>query len=88
VLFLGVYSKRLEGSYIVTEYLAKGDLQSLLQAEKNFTIEQLLQMYSISTKRTHQLRAIDTASGMNYLHNNKIVHRDLACRNLLGKVGF
>jgi len=52
--------------------MSKGSLDTLLQNEgKNFSLIQLLQL------------AKDAAAGCNYLSSSRIIHRDLALRNLL-----
>eukprot|EP01117_Protostelium_nocturnum_P007334 TRINITY_DN2624_c0_g1_i1.p1 TRINITY_DN2624_c0_g1~~TRINITY_DN2624_c0_g1_i1.p1 ORF type:complete len:1555 (-),score=571.21 TRINITY_DN2624_c0_g1_i1:63-4487(-) len=60
--------------YIVTEYMEKGSLKTMLAKEKKRLNWQLV------------LRmALDIASGMNYLHSYKpiIIHRDLKTGNIL-----
>jgi len=72
VHFLGIY--RNEGSdYLVTEHLPNGSLDIFIQkhSEEDISVPMLIQM------------AIDAASGMNYLHTQNIIHRDLSGRNLL-----
>jgi serine/threonine protein kinase len=54
------------------EYLSKGSLDKVLIIEKD-----LLKIEDLITFSKH------TAAGMQYLEENKIVHRDLALRNLL-----
>lgn len=57
---------------IVTEYMTKGDLRTYISNEENrITMRDLFAF------------AYDIASGMQYLHSKKYIHRDLACRNCL-----
>jgi len=72
VRFFGIHSTSNEEHFLVMEYMRKGSLDGVLQTEKNqLNLVDLLSM----TK--------DAASGMVYLHQKGIVHRDLALRNLL-----
>lgn len=59
--------------YMVTEYMANGNLVDLLRSRGRHQLErpQLMQF------------AIDICSGMCYLESRHIVHRDLAARNVL-----
>jgi hypothetical protein len=68
--FLGLYQSPEKKMYIVTEYMEKG---SLLDYVKRQTLanDQLFKM------------AKNICSGMTYLEENKILHRDLSCRNCL-----
>ncbi|ULU03781.1 hypothetical protein L3Y34_016921 [Caenorhabditis briggsae] len=63
-----------DGLKIVTIYRPLGDLHSFLQLHKETlgAREQILYCYQI-------------ASGMRYLHEQRVVHRDLAARNVLVK---
>ncbi len=57
---------------MVTEYMAKGSLVSVLRDEKEkITTRDLLNM------------AKSAAAGMSYLEGKGVIHRDLAARNLL-----
>lgn len=57
---------------IVTEYMPRGSLYDYLHKQKGtFKLPSLLKV------------AIDVSKGMNYLHKNKILHRDLKAANLL-----
>lgn len=69
-MFLGVFSNDQNEHFLVTEFLSKGDLLSIIRTEK-LEIPILIDM------------AKQAAAGMSYLHSKGIVHRDLALRNLL-----
>lgn len=57
---------------IVTEFMAKGSLYNFLHKQKGvFKLPSLIKV------------AIDVSKGMNYLHQNNIIHRDLKTANLL-----
>lgn len=57
---------------IVTEFMARGSVYDFLHKQKGvFKLPSLLKV------------AIDVSKGMNYLHQNKIIHRDLKTANLL-----
>ncbi|GAV78579.1 ACT domain-containing protein/Pkinase_Tyr domain-containing protein [Cephalotus follicularis] len=57
---------------IVTEFMAKGSIYDFLHKQKGvFKLPSLLKV------------AIDVSKGMNYLHQNNIIHRDLKTANLL-----
>jgi len=60
-----------QGVDIVLEYIAGGSIRSLLDKFNSFT-EHLVKLY------TRQI-----VDGINYLHKNGIIHRDLKCANLL-----
>eukprot|EP01119_Soliformovum_irregulare_P014377 TRINITY_DN3931_c0_g1_i3.p1 TRINITY_DN3931_c0_g1~~TRINITY_DN3931_c0_g1_i3.p1 ORF type:complete len:683 (+),score=170.64 TRINITY_DN3931_c0_g1_i3:117-2051(+) len=70
VRFLGLFLQE-EKIYIVTEFMARGSLLSLLRAETEVVRSRLIQM------------AIDICAGMKYLESQKIIHRDLSARNVL-----
>jgi abelson tyrosine-protein kinase 1 len=68
--FLGF--SELDGDiYMITPYMKHGSLIDYLRSNSQIAMEQRLQM------------ATHIAIGMNYLANNDICHRDLACRNCL-----
>ena len=56
---------------IVTEFMNQGDLLHLLQTEAEITNKQLVEFCQ------------QISLGMEYLHSRDILHRDLACRNIL-----
>ncbi|XP_065880826.1 serine/threonine-protein kinase STY46-like isoform X2 [Euphorbia lathyris] len=57
---------------IVTEFMCGGSMFDFLRKQKQvFNLQSLLRV------------AIDVAKGMNYLHENNIIHRDLKAANLL-----
>lgn len=57
---------------IVTEFMARGSIYDFLHKQKGvFQLPSLLKV------------AIDVSKGMNYLHQNNIIHRDLKTANLL-----
>ncbi|KAL9659899.1 hypothetical protein QQ045_024709 [Rhodiola kirilowii] len=57
---------------IVTEFMSRGSLYDFLHKQKGkFDLPTLLKV------------AIDASKGMNYLHQNNIIHRDLKTANLL-----
>ncbi|XP_078054243.1 megakaryocyte-associated tyrosine-protein kinase [Mustelus asterias] len=61
------------GLYIVTEFMAKGNLVNYLRTRGRtvVTLKQLIQF------------GLDICEGMEYLESKKLVHRDLAARNIL-----
>jgi len=72
VRFFGIHTTSNGEHFLVMEYMRKGSLDGVLQTEKNQIF--LLDLLSMTK---------DAASGMVYLHEQGIVHRDLALRNLL-----
>jgi hypothetical protein len=71
VQFLGACT-RTPNLCIVTEFMAKGSVYNFLHKQKGvFKLSTLLKV------------AIDVSKGMNYLHQNNIIHRDLKTANLL-----
>jgi len=55
----------------VSDYMPRGDLLQLLRSGHRVTKRRVAQF------------ALDTALGVLHLHRHGVVHRDLACRNLL-----
>ncbi|KAJ0085298.1 hypothetical protein Patl1_09466 [Pistacia atlantica] len=71
VQFIGACS-RPPKLCIVTEFMSGGSMYDFLQKQKGgFKLPSLLRI------------AIDISMGMNYLHQNNIIHRDLKAANLL-----
>ena len=69
IQFFG-FARNNENILIITEYLPCG------------TLDQFLQKFSLD-ERTIIKFAFEIAAGMSHLHNNGIIHGDLAPRNLL-----
>eukprot|EP01114_Cavostelium_apophysatum_P012946 TRINITY_DN3026_c0_g1_i3.p1 TRINITY_DN3026_c0_g1~~TRINITY_DN3026_c0_g1_i3.p1 ORF type:complete len:825 (-),score=196.16 TRINITY_DN3026_c0_g1_i3:49-2523(-) len=70
--YFGLFVGPNADQYIVTELMSKGSLLDLIRAEKNvFTLPELLELSK------------DITRGLVCLHSNKIIHRDLALRNVL-----
>lgn len=58
--------------YSVSEFMARGSIYDFLHKQKGvFKLQSLLKV------------ALDVSKGMNYLHQNNIIHRDLKTANLL-----
>ncbi|XVF62251.1 hypothetical protein PTKIN_Ptkin08bG0202400 [Pterospermum kingtungense] len=71
VQFIGACT-RAPNLCIVTEYMARGSIYDYLHRQTGvFKLPSLLKV------------AIDVSKGMNYLHQNNIIHRDLKTANLL-----
>ncbi|KAJ9704523.1 hypothetical protein PVL29_002874 [Vitis rotundifolia] len=71
VQFIGACT-RPPSLYIVTEFMSGGSVYDYLHKQKGvFKLPTLLKV------------AIDVSKGMNYLHQNNIIHRDLKAANLL-----
>eukprot|EP01118_Nematostelium_gracile_P013917 TRINITY_DN531_c0_g1_i1.p1 TRINITY_DN531_c0_g1~~TRINITY_DN531_c0_g1_i1.p1 ORF type:complete len:397 (-),score=127.51 TRINITY_DN531_c0_g1_i1:45-1235(-) len=73
VRFLGLFTSPETGErFIVTDFMSGGSLTSYLtRIGDTLSLEKRLSM------------AIGAAQGMAYLEGKKIIHRDLACRNIL-----
>ena len=63
-------------SYLVTEYVARGNLQQMLASDEPLERDTKLQMCH------------DVAVGMDFLHQTDIIHRDLKSANVLVSDGF
>ncbi|XP_042753373.1 uncharacterized protein LOC111892795 [Lactuca sativa] len=73
VTFYGIVRDEPDDSLTtITEYMVDGSLKQFLK-KKDRTIDQ----------RERLIIAMDTASGMDYLHGKNVVHFDLRCENLL-----
>ncbi|KNA08793.1 hypothetical protein SOVF_159510 isoform B [Spinacia oleracea] len=71
VQFIGA-CKKSPNLFLVTEFMPKGNLYDFMHKRKGvFKLQSLLRA------------AIDVSMGMEYLHQNNIVHRDLKTANLL-----
>ncbi|XP_027180097.1 serine/threonine-protein kinase STY8-like isoform X1 [Coffea eugenioides] len=71
VQFLGACTKP-PNLCIVTEFMSKGSVHSFLHKQKStFKLSTIIRV------------AMDVSKGMNYLHQNNIIHRDLKTANLL-----
>ncbi|KAL4367867.1 hypothetical protein GQ457_05G012020 [Hibiscus cannabinus] len=71
VQFIGACT-RAPNPCIVTEFMARGSLYDYLHKQRGvFKLPSLLKV------------ALDVSKGMNYLHQNNIIHRDLKTANLL-----
>eukprot|EP01119_Soliformovum_irregulare_P011857 TRINITY_DN3018_c0_g1_i1.p1 TRINITY_DN3018_c0_g1~~TRINITY_DN3018_c0_g1_i1.p1 ORF type:complete len:683 (-),score=191.43 TRINITY_DN3018_c0_g1_i1:106-2154(-) len=68
--YMGIWSASPSEHYMVMEYIHGGSLEKLVtDVPLNAT-----QLFSIARQ---------TAAGLTYLHSKRVLHRDLACRNLL-----
>ncbi|RAL46487.1 hypothetical protein DM860_004766 [Cuscuta australis] len=71
VQFIGACTRQ-PNLCIVTEFMSRGSVYNFLHKQKGtFKLHTLLKV------------AIDVSKGMSYLHQNKIIHRDLKTANLL-----
>jgi serine/threonine protein kinase len=71
VQFIGACTRQ-PNLYIVTDFMSGGSLHDYLHKKNNsFKLSEILRV------------ATDISKGMNYLHQNNIIHRDLKTANLL-----
>ncbi|KAB7496716.1 Tyrosine protein-kinase src-1, partial [Armadillidium nasatum] len=74
ILSLFATCSKEEPIYIITQYMKKGSLQTLLRQhkqEESLSIDQMLEF------------AFQISKGMHYLECQNLIHRDLAARNVL-----
>lgn len=72
IQFIGASFNNSANICIVLEFMEEGDVRTLLHRNKTWTwYDPLCQI------------ATDAAHGLNYLHENMVIHRDLKCANLL-----
>ncbi|KAL8610364.1 hypothetical protein ACOMHN_041178 [Nucella lapillus] len=81
VPLLGVCT-RTEPIYAIMEFQLHGDLKTYLLSRRNLIGQNLKEAEDMSSENLTMM-AIDIASGLQYLHHLKYLHRDLACRNCL-----
>lgn len=81
VKLLGV-SLQTEPVYTIMEYMLYGDLKTFLLARRHMIHEKINDDSDISPKRLTKY-ALGIAKALKYLSDNKFVHRDVACRNVL-----
>jgi serine/threonine protein kinase len=75
---------RTTPSFIVLQYMPRGDLKTYLRRCRDSMVELDPAKRSAHLTLFHQLRlALDVATGAAYLAGQGFVHRDLAARNIL-----
>ncbi|XP_077988644.1 tyrosine-protein kinase transmembrane receptor Ror-like [Glandiceps talaboti] len=67
---------------LITEYMKHGDLLTFLWRSKETQCQEADPIYNLSVKSYYQI-ARQIARGMEFLAHNKVVHGDLAARNIL-----
>jgi serine/threonine protein kinase len=86
VQIFGVYIENNQ-NFVVMEYLPLGSLDDfIINKSTTLKTEHLIQLYGSLFKVSIHIiinRSFDVAAGMTYLEKLKIVHRDLALRNIL-----
>jgi serine/threonine protein kinase len=94
--FMGVYMPKKHGAvYLVTRLYTLGNAKDLLEFEQRLEFQESKPRLQLMKEKFIQMKfypltpldlvliAKDAAAGMNYLQSMHIIHRDLACRNLL-----
>ncbi|PVD21200.1 hypothetical protein C0Q70_19369 [Pomacea canaliculata] len=81
VALLGVCT-RTEPVYAIMEFLLHGDLKTYLLSRRSLVDQNVKESEDVNAESLTRM-AIDIATGLQYLHQLKYVHRDLACRNCL-----
>jgi len=78
VKFYGI-SKFKETLYLILEYVNGGDLLTYVEklAQKKKLISEIIKKQII----------LEICEGMEYMHSKSVLHRDLACRNILVNIG-
>jgi serine/threonine protein kinase len=77
VKFYGACVERTKYWYLVYQMIQGGSVAQALLQQKRYSSDSLHDMAVV----VHM--AVNAASGLQHLHEVKIVHRDVACRNLL-----
>ena len=75
-------------SHLLIIILIVGQLHPLLEYIDGGTLESLVKMYYNLNERSGEVKqfnliAQDIANGMDYLHSNGLIHRDLTSKNVL-----
>uniref|UniRef100_A0AC35TQL0 Tyrosine-protein kinase n=1 Tax=Rhabditophanes sp. KR3021 TaxID=114890 RepID=A0AC35TQL0_9BILA len=73
VALIGVVMDGTREVNILTEFMANGNLVDFLRSRGRYQLEKI-QLIKF---------ALNVADGMRYMEANRLVHRDLACRNIL-----
>ncbi|XP_077985343.1 fibroblast growth factor receptor-like [Glandiceps talaboti] len=86
VSLLGCCTHESDPTYVILEYMCKGNLQNYLRENRvthDATYTNLHQRSRTLTERDLMKFALDVAMGMEFLSTKQCVHRDLAARNIL-----
>jgi len=81
VRLLGVCT-RCEPVYAVMEFMLHGNLKNFLLARRCMVGQVTKEAEDVNPQGLTKM-ALDVATGLQYLSENKFLHRDLACRNCL-----